>query len=550
MAWPRRWADGSLTWLAPLAVAGLVMLPRLASPQFGLLDDGLTLQTGREVIGHWSTALHLIPETGRFFPAYWLVYSAIFGIVGARPLGFFAVNVALLAGLLAVLVRVVRWSGGTTWSAAVAVLLFASCGPAIESFYTLSKAEPLQLSWIAVSLLATAAGALAASPARRAGLIGLAAGALLLAYATKETSLVLVPISLGWLAVEWWSIRESGPFRRFAVTYGAINLVAAAAFVVLRAHYAPLALAEGSYTRAYTLHLGVIGPALFRISAWLVRDFAFLLPLLAFAVLSPSGDAASRRLIRYAGVWMGGWLGVFLPWPATFEYYLLPFALGAAVLAGFVVGDAWIASGRPHPGTRPWFARAVLAASGVLWLVAIANATADARVQLTVDRANADLVDFLAGLPAGSRVVLNTAVNEYVAELPMHLSLIKGRPDIAVEHVTRASRDRSPSADVFVVTAEVANRPWPTVRVAPDQPLVEGDPATASELRTGRPDPVYRAARQARLTEIGIHRLLCRVAVSPLAEPGYCPGDRGVFDWQVFSYGWRVQSLWTARRDG
>ena len=539
-----------MAWLAPVAVAGLVMLPRLTSPQFGLLDDGLTLHTGREVIGRWSTVLHLIPETGRFFPAYWLVYSAIFGIVGARPLGFFAVNVVLLAGLLAVLVRVVRWSGGTTWSAAVAVLLFASCGPAIESFYTLSKAEPLQLSWIVVSLLATAAGALAASSARRAGLIVLAAGALLLAHATKETSLVLVPISLGWLAVEWWSIREPGPFRRFAVTYVTINLVAAAVFVVLRAHYAPLALAEGSYTRAYTLHLGVVGPALFRISAWLVRDFAFLLPLLAFAMFSPSGDRpASRRPIRYAGVWMVGWLAVFLPWPATFEYYLLPFALGAAVLGGFVVGDVWTARGRSHPATRRRFARGVLVASGVLWLVAVANATADARVQLTVDRANADLVDFLAGLPAGSRVVLNTAVNEYVAELPMHLSLIKGRPDIAVEHVTRASRDRSPSADVFVVITEVANRPWPTVRVAPHQPLVEGDPATASELGPGRPDPVYRAARQARLTEIGIHRLLCRVAVSPLVEPGYCPGDRGVFDWQIFSYGWRVHRLGTARRD-
>ncbi|HKX05097.1 MAG TPA: hypothetical protein VJX71_21565, partial [Methylomirabilota bacterium] len=261
------------------------MLPRLTSPQFGLLDDGLTLQTGREVIGRWSTVLHLIPETGRFFPAYWLVYSAIFGVVGARPLGFFAVNVALLAGLLAVLVRLVRSSGGTPRQAAVAVVLFASCGPTIESFYTLSKAEPLQLGWIAGSLLATAA-ALGAVGARRAGLLVAAAGALLLAHATKETNLVLVPISLGWLAVERWSSREPGPFPRFAVTYLAINLVAAAAFVVLRWSYAPLAVAEGTYTRAYTLHLGVVGPALFRISAWLIRDFAFLLPLLLFAVLS------------------------------------------------------------------------------------------------------------------------------------------------------------------------------------------------------------------------------------------------------------------------
>src|SRR4029453_8015641 len=102
----------TVRWLAPIAAAGLVMLPRLASPPFGLLHDGLTLQTGREVIGRWSSTLHLIPETGRFFPAYWLVYSAVFGLVGARPLAFFTVNVLLLAGLLAVLAPPGRWGGG------------------------------------------------------------------------------------------------------------------------------------------------------------------------------------------------------------------------------------------------------------------------------------------------------------------------------------------------------------------------------------------------------------------------------------------------------
>ena len=157
-------------WLAPVALAGLVMLPRLASPQFGLLDDGLTLQTGHEVIGRWSSALHLIPETGRFFPAYWLVYSAIVGIVGVRPLAFFAVNVLLLAGLLAFLARLVRLGGGTRLQAAVAAVLFALCGPTIEAFYTLSKAEPLQLMWIGVSLLATRASATEAHRARRAAL--------------------------------------------------------------------------------------------------------------------------------------------------------------------------------------------------------------------------------------------------------------------------------------------------------------------------------------------------------------------------------------------
>jgi hypothetical protein len=534
----------AVRWLAPVVLAGLVMFPRLASPQFGLLDDGLTLQTGHEVIGRWSSALHLIPETGRFFPAYWLVYSAIVGIVGVWPLGFFAVNVVLLAVLLALLGRLVRLGGGTRLQAAVAAVLFALCGPTIEAFYTLSKAEPLQLTWIGLSLLVTAASAIEVHRARRAVLITVAAAALLVANATKETSLVLIPISLGWLAVERWSSHERGPCTRFAATYVAITLAAAAAFVLLRSYYAPLGLAEGTYTRAYTLSPAVVGAALFRISAWLVRDFAFLLPLLAVAVPSLlDGRPARRRPILYACVWMVGWLTVFLPWPATFEYYLLPFAFGAAVLGGTVVGDTWASRSRAHSATRRRVSWSVLVASGLLWPVAIVNAVADARVQLTVDRSNADLVDFLAALPGRSRIVLNTAMNEYFFELPMHLSQIKGRSDIVVEHITRTTSNRPSTADVFVVTAEMANKPEPTVRVALDEPGVGHDNAMLSAVQKGGAEPVYRAVQHTRLVEVGLHRLLCHVTGSPLTDASYCPSDRRVIDRRMFSYGWQVHRL-------
>src|SRR5919201_3567899 len=162
-------------WVAPGALAVLVMLPRLASPQFGLLDDGLTLETGRQTIGRWSSVLALIPETGRFFPTYWLAYSGVFAVVGVRPLAFFAVNVAVLAGLLAILARLVRLSGGTSREALVTVVVFAACGPAVEAFYPLSKAEPLQMVWIGVALLATAGAVGESRAGRRAALVVLAA---------------------------------------------------------------------------------------------------------------------------------------------------------------------------------------------------------------------------------------------------------------------------------------------------------------------------------------------------------------------------------------
>ena len=532
-------------WLAPGLLAVVVMLPRLASPQFGLLDDGLTLQTGHQTAGRWWSVVGLIPETGRFFPAYWLVYSLLVGVVGAHPLAFFVFNTLVLAALLGVLARLVELSGGTPPQALVAIAVFATCGPTIEAFYTLSKAEPLQLTWIGVSLLAAAAAATEPRRSRRTVLIALAGVALILAYATKETSVVLVPISLAWVALEWTHAGAWPRGARFAVIYAALNIVAAAAFFSLRWRYAALALSEGSYTRAYALDIATVGPALFRIAAWLIRDFAFLLPLLVAAIvgfraLSPEW----RRGISYAWVWMAGWLVVWAPWPATFEYYLLPFALGAASFAGVMVGALWTARTERVLPARRRLAWSALAASALLWLPGVVNASMDGRVQLAVDRANADLVDFLGGLPLASRVVLNTVwVNEYLHELPMHLVELKRRPDLVVQHVAAfPPQSRAPSS-VFVVTPTMANRPGPTVRIAVHEPGVTRDGMRLSEMLRGGGQLVYAVERHARLFELGLYRPLCRLARPPFGDVAFCASDRGVVDRRTFTYGWHVHRL-------
>ena len=119
----------------------------------------------------------------------------------------------------------------------------------------------------------------------------------------------------------------------------------------------------------------------------------------------------------------------------------------------------------------------LLAATVLLWPLAIVNAGAlDARVQLALDRANADLVEFL-GRAAGSQPrhrehgpgSTNTSSNS-----PLHLSQIKQRPDVVVEHVASAGAARGLSSnDLFVATPEMANKPEPTVRVAFDEPACD-----------------------------------------------------------------------------
>ena len=519
--------------LGPLALATLLMLPRLASAQFGLLDDGLTLQTGREMQGRWASVLDLIPETGRFFPAYWLTYSLVWSIVGNHPVAFFAVNVLVLAAVLAMLARLVRLAGGTRAAAVVTTLAFAICGPTVESFYTLSKAEPLQLAWMALSLLCTAAAAAGRTPLARTGWASLGAGALLLAHATKETSVVLIPIALGWLVVEWRATPVKSGMRRFATIYLAIVVASAAVFSVLRWRYAALPLAEGWYTRAYAVDVATVGPALFRITAWLVRDFAFLLPLVAVGLLRHR----PRRPILYAGIWMLGWLLVYLPWPASFEYHLLPFAFGAAALAGLVAVDLWHERTGPHRR----LAWSVLVVSALLWSVSLVNATVDASVQLAVDRANAELVSFLGTLPRDSRVVLNmTPANEYHYELPMHVAELEHRPDIVF---VRAGAPPPRPGHTFVATAEMSNQPGPTVRIALHEAGVRADNAALRSLVSGDAERVYHAAHHVGIVELGIQRLLCRVAARPVFDPTYCPADRGIIFRRTFSYGWQVHRL-------
>jgi hypothetical protein len=517
--------------LRAVTLAAVVMLPRLTSPQFGLLDDGLTLQTGRELCGDWASALNLIPETGRFFPAYWLAYAGIWSLVGSRPLAFFTVNVLVFAGVIAMLARLVRSMGGSPGAAAGAAILFALSGPAIETFYTLSKAEPLQAAWIGISLLATAASAREARwSVRRAAWLGLAGVGVLLAHATKETSVVLIPVALGWLAIEWRAQPRQGAAMRFAASYVGVTVAGAAAFAALRWQYAALALDEGTYTRAYAL--SSVGPALFRIAAWILRDFPWLLPSLPAAALLVG---VRRRPVLYACVWMAGWLLVYLPWPATFAYYLLPFALGAATLAGVVIAAAWERRTR-----APRLAWSCLVAVGLLWSVSVVNASVDARVQLAVDRANADLVEFLGTLPRDSHVVLNmTPVNEYHFELPMHLAELEGRRDLVF--LTPFEPSESPAVPAtFVVTPEMTHQPGPTVRIALHEAGVRQDAATLPKLLTDGDVLVYRAAERIALVEVGLQRLLCRLGLGPVFDPTYCPRDRGVILRRTFTYGWQV----------
>jgi len=243
-------------------------------------------------------------------------------------------------------------------------------------------------------------------------------------------------------------------------------------------------------------------------------------------------------------VWMVGWLAVYAPWPATFEYYLLPFAFGGAVFAGAAVGGLTRARAWAVSSVTRRVALSALAASGLLWVAALVNAAADGRVQLAVDRANTAVVDFLAGLPRGDRIVLNTTdAIEYLHELPMHLSEIKQRPDLVVQPAGISAAGAPSTADVVVATPTVTNRPGPTVRVAVYEAGARRDLSRLGEMLRDGGELIYTTEQRVRVVELGLQRLLCRVARRPLLDPSYCPSGRGVIHAGTFVYAWQVHRL-------
>lgn len=113
---------------SPVALALVGMLPRLLSPQFGLLDDGVTLRSAHAISQDWLSAFRLISDTGRFFPMYWLYYFLIYQIGGVNPFPYFVANYLVLAGITTGVIWYVRYRGGgrfQAWAAGMFLVLSA-----------------------------------------------------------------------------------------------------------------------------------------------------------------------------------------------------------------------------------------------------------------------------------------------------------------------------------------------------------------------------------------------------------------------------------------
>jgi hypothetical protein len=529
---------------SPIVLAFIVMLPRLLSPQFGLLDDAQTMRAVGHVSDNWTSAFTMAHGDGRFFPSYYLFFYLIHALVGLHPALFFAANSAVLAATTAGLIGLVRLMRGTPFQAWAAGIFFVVSGPAVESFYTLSKAEPPQLLWLMISLLVATAGHRSRNRWARLGGLAATTGALLVADTTKETGIVTVAIAVGWLVVGRLCLdpAHDEPHlacrRRFVLA----SLLAAAAFFALRAYSGGPSLSQGAYSRLYRPEVATIWGSLVDALALLSRDFAYLAPLAVLVVvLRMTQPRPKRPLLLDAVVWMCGWLGVYLPWPWVLEYFLLPFAFGAAAFSGLVVGEAIRAlRDDRRRGVRATVAVCV-GAFLVLLPLSIANVVTNGAIQLAVDAANYQLVRFISALPKGSTVTVNMpSVNEYVYEIGMHVRQTEGRPDILVDSFeTEAGARRAGSAEGYVATLVMRRQVVPGVRIPMNERTAGELGQTLTRVLSDGREPVFRIRRRVQLTMVNLHHPVCAL-LGEWTERVYCHWPAPFIDTRAFSYGWNV----------
>src|SRR5512135_1404131 len=106
---PRTQASTWITrnWIyAPIILCILIMLPRLLSPNFGLMDDGRSLAISQGLLnGKFDLSWDV--TAGRARPVYWLAFAFWYFLVGGHPFWYFLGNLLVFASTTFLLIQLV-----------------------------------------------------------------------------------------------------------------------------------------------------------------------------------------------------------------------------------------------------------------------------------------------------------------------------------------------------------------------------------------------------------------------------------------------------------
>ncbi len=531
----------------PVLIAIVLMAPRILDAHFGLFDDPASLSVAQQTwSGEWDWRADA--GYGRFRPVYWLEFSILYALVGKQAAWYFLANLVLLAGTAFLLGGIVLRLTHRPLAAGVTGVAFVLGGPVIEATYTLSKPELLQCFFLTASGAVLVLSPPGHSRGGRACRVVIAAVLILLAALTKETAGLVLAIASIWLLIGWLG-KLTGWMRDPDLPLPLLVDCLLAAGLGVGAHVAGvLALSpttiSGAGPRAnFTFTSGVIVGNWNVWQDWIVRDWLYLLALgaLVACLVIWQRRLSHALLILGCAIWMGMWFALYLPYRFTPEYYLLPFSLGAAVLAGVLTVVVADATREPGWAMRA-LARGFAALAAVLVVLTIPNNVSSAGIQLSVDRANADMLSYVAReAPYGGLVLVNIPSDiEYRSQLPPMLELVYDRPDLTV--VPYEASSDSPAvagAPLMVLSPLIENVPVRTVRLGiPESESREWDASLQGELN-GQVRLLREIRCETSLFMVDAPKLICLA----VPEIRYCQQPHTPFDTRRFAEGWRIYAV-------
>ena len=535
----------SRNWIyTPLLLCILIMLPRLISPQFGLMDDGRALTIAQGIVhGKWDLGWDVI--AGRARPIYWTAFAFWYLLAGGHRFWYFLGNLIVFSASTFLLIHLVSGLSGSKIQAFLTGLIFVLSTSVIEDVYTLSKAENFQLLLI-LSAIGLVVMAVRSPKGIRVWLLLVSSAILLLmASFTKESTLLLLPVAFAWWVIAWFGRLKRLPSATFIEKvsrwFTLSSLVSGLIFYLGRTILLASSkiLGVGQSSEFYFDRSNILN-SIVRWGGWILRDFIWLIPMALVVLVWCLINRRWPRSVLWwlAGVWMVFWLGMYIPWHFAVEYYLLPFAAGTAVLAGVLLAEILDFVKQPSRLWR-WVGVVTLSLTALLLLITQANSFTDASIQLAQDAANTSVLEYLVDhAPVGSLVVVNIQLaNEYIEQMQLTLANLYHRPDIQL--VNYRGEDlmllKSQSHATYFLLAELTNQPKMTVRMGLDEPSLQlWNASVMPAISTW--NEVYRISDNPHILTVDFPRLLCSV----IKRGHYCSTGGGLVNYKQLNYQWTV----------
>jgi hypothetical protein len=364
-----------------------------------------------------------------------------------------------------------------------------------------------------------------------------------LACNTKETGVLLVPSSLASLLIYWlWSKinhqLDQKALKKRMILLGA-SLIGVIAYLIISSVIKnSFLLSTGSSN--FNFNPDFLYSQFRILGDWIIRDYLYLLPLglgALVALYKKSNRNYLPHLIECV-FWIFIWAAVYIPWLYLPEYYLLPVALIFAILCGTLISINISMLRAKNVGRI--IGLISLSLSALLFAITIPNLATNARLQMTMDSANADMLAFIVdNAPQNARIWINIQEpNEYVNEFVLWVNQIKNRPDLQVDyfHSQDLPTAEANSLALWIVSAHLENQFYPSVRMGIYENTSNAWNLNLENHLNGKGEQIDNIRYSMQNINFDPMRFFCSLAGSL----HYCQVPNNPLDTRILTYGWTI----------